>query len=348
MKGIVLLLFVPLAPVVVANELPRLTSLSDKSVSYKRAEKPYVVIKRGNVEAVIVDNRAVDDEVLPKHRAGYSGVASLTHTDRRANLFVPSYAGLNFEHIHDGTVQDRKVLFEPRNAPMQLRVVDQHTAELYQAPTPHYKLESCQRYRMLEDGTIELTVECIPRAKTFINDYVGLFWASYIHQPQSLDIHFKGRESDRNSGARWIRGITPRHGVLSTHLAADDDRTFPHEDGFPLTLVFNRSNFRYTEPWYYGVSHGMALVLMFRPQDRIRLTQSPSGGGNGNPAWDFQCFFPDFKHGQRYQIIMRAMYVPFESREQIERVSAPHRKALGAAGGTGNAASAGSAAPSID
>ncbi|MBP34887.1 MAG: hypothetical protein CMP31_04465 [Roseibacillus sp.] len=330
----------PLAPVVVANELPRLTSLSDKSVSYKRAENPYVVIKRGDVEAVIVDNRPVDDEVLPKHRAGYSGVASLRHTGHRANLFVPSYAGLNFEHIHDGTEQDRKVLFEPRNAPMQLRVVDEHTVELYQAPTPHYKLESCQRYRMLEDGTIELTVECIPRAKTFINNYVGLFWASYIHRPQSLDIHFKGRESDRDAGGRWIRGITPRHGVLSTHLAADDDRSFPHEDGFPLTLVFNRSNFRYTEPWYYGVSHGMTLVLMFRSQDRIRFTQSPSGGGNGNPAWDFQCFFSDFRHGQRYQIIMRMMCVPFESREQIERVSAPHRKALGPAVVTGNAASA--------
>jgi len=324
----------------VANELPRLTSLSDKSVSYKRAENPYVVIKRGDVEAVIVDNRPVDDEVLPKHRAGYSGVASLRHTGHRANLFVPSYAGLNFEHIHDGTEQDRKVLFEPRNAPMQLRVVDEHTVELYQAPTPHYKLESCQRYRMLEDGTIELTVECIPRAKTFINNYVGLFWASYIHRPQSLDIHFKGRESDRDAGGRWIRGITPRHGVLSTHLAADDDRSFPHEDGFPLTLVFNRSNFRYTEPWYYGVSHGMTLVLMFRSQDRIRFTQSPSGGGNGNPAWDFQCFFSDFRHGQRYQIIMRMMCVPFESREQIERVSAPHRKALGPAVVTGNAASA--------
>jgi hypothetical protein len=314
--------------------------LSDKSVSYKRAENPYVVIKRGDVEAVIVDNRPVDDEVLPKHRAGYSGVASLRHTGHRANLFVPSYAGLNFEHIHDGTEQDRKVLFEPRNAPMQLRVVDEHTVELYQAPTPHYKLERCQRYRMLEDGTIELTVECIPRAKTFINNYVGLFWASYIHRPQSLDIHFKGRESDRDAGGRWIRGITPRHGVLSTHLAADDDRSFPHEDGFPLTLVFNRSNFRYTEPWYYGVSHGMTLVLMFRSQDRIRFTQSPSGGGNGNPAWDFQCFFSDFRHGQRYQIIMRMMCVPFESREQIERVSAPHRKALGPAVVTGNAASA--------
>ena len=141
-----------------------------------------------------------------------------------------------------------------------------------------------------------------------------------------------GRESGRKSGARWIRGITPRHGVFSTHLAADDDRTFPHEDDFPLTLVFNCSNFRYTESWYYGVSHGMALVLMFRAQDRIRLTQSPSGGGKGNPAWDFQWFLPDLKLGQRYQIIMRAMYVPFESREQIESLSAPHRKALRAKG----------------
>ena len=70
---------------------------------------------------MIVDNRAVDDAVLMKHRAGYSGVGSLTHAKRKVNLFVPDVAGLNFEHIHDGTTQDRKVLFEPRNAPMELR-----------------------------------------------------------------------------------------------------------------------------------------------------------------------------------------------------------------------------------
>ena len=313
-----------------AEELPRLTSLSNKSISYSQIEMPYVVMKRGDVEAVVVDNRPVDDEVLPKHRAGYSGVGSLTRTERDANLFVPSVAGLNFEHIHDGTVQERKVLFEPRNAPMQLRKVDRHTVELYQAPTPHYGLESCQRYHMLEDGTLELTVECIPRRRTFANGYIGLFWASYIHQPQSLDIYFMGRETGRNSGSHRVRGVTPRHGELSTHLGVDDDRTFSHDEKFPLTLVFNRSNYRYTDPWYYGISHGMALVMMFRPQDGIRMAQSPSGGGNGNPAWDFQCFFSDYQLGQRYQIIMRAMYVPYESHEQIERLSVSHRKALGA------------------
>ena len=119
------------------------------------------------------------------------------------------------------------------------------------------------------------------------------------------------------------------HGVFSTHLAVDDDRNLLHVDDFPLSLVFNRSKYRYTEPWYYGVSHGVAFVQMFRPQDGIRLSQSPSGGGKGNPAWDFQCFFQDFKIDQRYQFVMRALYVPYQSGEQIERLSAPHRKALG-------------------
>ena len=70
-------------------------------------------------------------------------------------------------------------------------------------------------------------------------------------------------------------------------------------------------------------------VFMFRPRDQIRMTQSPSGGGEENPAWDFQYFIPEYKVGQRYQMVMRVMYVPFESTDQIVRVSAPHRKALG-------------------
>ena len=308
---------------------PAVTTLSDSTIKYEVPAAGYHILERNKVRAVVVDNRAVDDDVLPGHRAGYSGVASLTHSQRRDNLFVPTIAGLNFEHIHDGTNQDRKILFEPRNAPMELRVINKHTVELYQAPTPHWKLESVLRYELLEDGTIEMTLECIPRAKTFANGYIGLFWASYIHQPKSLDIHFRGHTDDSDEATRWIRGITPKHGVFSTHPGRDDALVFKHEDDFPLTLVFNRSKFRYDQPWYYGVSHGLAFVQMFRPQDSIRLSQSPSGGGNGNPAWDFQYFISDYEVGQRYQMVMRAMYVPYESPEQIEQVSQPHRQALG-------------------
>ena len=294
------------------------------------SEESYILLERGDIRTVIINNEPVDDEVLPGHRGGYSGVASLAHRSQKRNLFVPMYAGLNFEHIHDGTTQSRDILFEPRRAPMAIKRVDPYTAELYQPPTPHWQLESWLRYQLLEEGAIEMTLECIPHTRTFKNNYIGLFFASYINQPKSLDIHFLGCPSnDVDAKPQWVRGVTPAHGELSTHLALDDNRTFTHDPDFPLTLVFNRSNYHYSEPWYYGVSHGMAFVLMFRPSDHVRLSQSPSGGGRGNPAWDFQWFIPQYEIGKRYQFVMRAVYLPFKSREQIIQATTAHRVALG-------------------
>ncbi len=317
------------------------TSLGDPSVRYRVPATPYVILERGDIQAVIVNNDAVDDEVLKGHRAGYSGVASLTHAQRRENLFVPGVAGLNFEHIIDGTAHaDRRTQFEPRNWPMELRIVEgkdgakMHAVELYQAPTFHHALESCQRYELLEDGTIQLTIEVIPRKASFRNGYICLFWASYIHQPESLDIHFKGwRRADADvrprPAAAWVRGVTPAHGSLSTHPHAGDTRTFPHDEPFPLTLVYSLSGLVYEQPWYFGVSHGMAFVQMFRPGDRVRLTQSPSGGGRGNPAWDFQFYADSYEVDRLHQFVMRAAYVPYESPEQVERATRGHRAALG-------------------
>jgi hypothetical protein len=324
---VVLLTFVALGEVSLGE--PGRTTLSNVAIHYTVPEKPYVVLHRGDVEAVVVDHRAVDDDVAPGHRAGYSGVAVLKHARRPDNLFVPAYAGLNFEHIHDGTTQVREVLFEPRNAPVELRLIDDHTAELYQRPTPHWGLESCLRYEMLPDGAIEMTLECIPRRRSFQNGYIGLFWASYINRPESKTIHFIGHPEPGAPTPQWIDATSPAHGVRATHLAADDRREFPHDPNFPLTLVFNRADDRYDEPWFYGLRQGMAYVQIFRPRDQVRLAQSPSGGGDGNPAWDFQFFIPEYQVGRRYTLVMRAMYLPFESPDQVRRAVEPHRLALG-------------------
>jgi len=241
---------------------------------------------------------------------------------------VPEVAGLNFEHIHDGTKQGQKEKFEPRAFPMQLRVINEHTVEVYQPPTENWKLESCGRYELLEDGAIQYTFECIPRAAGYRNGYIGLFWASYIHRPESTAIYFKGRPREGNGPARWIEAISPAHGTDSTHGPADFP-TLPHvNEDFPLTLIGHPSKYVYTEPWYFGVSHGMAYVLMFRQRDRIWLAQSPDGAGPGDPAWDFQWFITDCKVGDAYGFVMRAAYLPFESREQVERQTRKHREAL--------------------
>jgi CubicO group peptidase (beta-lactamase class C family) len=300
---------------------PGRTSLSDPGVLYTVPDKGYVVLRRGEIEAVIADNRAVDDEVLPGHRAGYHGVAALRSGRDGQNLFVPAYSGLNLEHIHDGTTRPREILFEPRQAPMELRAIDQSTAELYQPPTPTWGLESCLRYEILDDGTIEMTFECVPRRDTFRGGYLGLFWASYIDRPQSLDVHFRGaQEGSGATAAGWLRGFTPKHGEAATHRAIEDLRNLPHDADFPLELPFGFSRLRYAEPWFYGVCRGAAFLQLFRNEDDVRLTQSPSGGGPGCPAWDFQWIVESPRVGRRYQLVMRAAYVPVSGKGESEEV----------------------------
>ena len=66
-------------------------------------------------------------------------------------------------------------------------------------------MESCARYALLDNGTIELTFECIPRTALYKHGYIGLFWASYIEAPEDKAIHFlgRGREEDPSTPARW-------------------------------------------------------------------------------------------------------------------------------------------------
>lgn len=307
---------------------PGVTSLTNAGVAYQTTDQHHVVLQRGDVTAIIVDNAAVDSPELPGHLAGYNGVASLKHRSRDSNFFVPSIAGLNFEHIHDGTAAGLREAFEPRVFPMQLRIIDEYTAELYQPPTGNWGLESCGRYELLQDGTIEYTFECIPRAGGYRHGYIGLFWASYVHQPEDKAIHFQGRRRDSDAPPRWIKAVTPEHGVDSTHPPVDYPYTIQIDTDFPLTLVNHPSKYVYTDPWYYGISHSMAFAQMFRPADQIWMAQSPSGGGNGNPAWDFQWFIPDYRIGEAYGFKMRAAYIPYESHEKIERATRPHREAL--------------------
>lgn len=314
---------------------PGVTSLLDRSVRFRVPQNHHVRLQRGPVTIVVVDNAAVDSPDLPGHRAGYNGLAALRHAAAPDdNYFVPALAGLNFEHIHDGTRTVAREKFEPRRAPMELRIVDEFTVELYQAPTPNWRLESCGRYRLLPDGAIEYTFECIPRAATFQQGWIGLFWASYIAAPEDVAIHFHGREAAASGPGRWLTAVSPAHGIDSTHPPAGPLPDLRFDPEFPLTLVNHPSRFVHTAPWFFGVRRGLAFVQMFRERDRIWPAQSPTGGGAGNPAWDFQWFIPDCQVGAAYGFVMRAACLPFQSPAQVEEATRSHRLALNPAGRT--------------
>lgn len=333
------LLFLALIPAILAvqplpaahpNAAPGVTSLTVKNTRYTVPATHHVQLKRGPVTIIITDNEAVDIPELPGHRAGFNGIASLKHEKTGANLFVPTYAGLNVEDIHDGTSKVNKDIFDPRTSPMQLRVVDEFTVELYQPPTLLWQLESCGRFHLLPDGAIEYTFECIPRAGSFQPGWFSLFWASYIETPEDNGIHFVGRntKAPKNEPAAWIHALSPWHGVDSSVPPAGALPELKFSADFPLQLVTSRSPYVHTEPWFYGVSHGLAFVKMFRERDRIWFSQSPSGGGAINPAWDFHWFVHNWKPGEAYGFVMRTACFPWQNEGQIKDFTAVHRNAL--------------------
>jgi len=58
--------------------------------------------------------------------------------------------------------------------------------------------------------------------------------------------------------------------------------------------------------------------LFSEPKDGIiRFSQSPTGGGPQNPAWDFQFIIPDFKVGKKYSFNTRLVYKVWKGEEDI-------------------------------
>jgi len=165
----------------------------------------------GDLTAVIGDNEGYDG-----HRAGYNGVHRLIHRIQPKSLFTVT--GLNLEHIFDGDQDlrgDRTITFEPRNAPMTFTKISDSEAELHQPPTPTFHLESWTRFKLVAPQYIDLTFRCKPHQHVFAHGYIGLFWASYIFEPENKSIYFRDDKG-------WVQYNTQFHNDQSTVRHVDD------------------------------------------------------------------------------------------------------------------------------
>jgi len=276
---------------------------------------PHDTFRAGDITAIIGDN-SVDDE----HRAGYNGVWNLSHKAESTNLFVPTVAGLNFEHIFDGDKRDtdgsRKIFFEPRTAPMTFKRLSDTSAELHQAPTPTFHVENRTTFQLTAPHYVDMTFRFKPTQHSFAHGYVGLFWASYINAPEDKSIYFL-------NGKMWQQMCSPAHNQQSTARHRDDTPDLKFSDGLGDALYRNLSPLRFDMPFFYGCFHDMVLIVMFDRREGIRFTHSPSGGGvnaeahTTNPAWDFQYILPKYDVLKDYGFKARVAYRPRCQRKEI-------------------------------
>jgi hypothetical protein len=281
-----------------------------------RPEKlePQSVIRLSNgvINAVFVDNASFGEH----HRAGYNGIAELTHRSQDSSVFVPFYAGFNLEHIFGG--DSLAELFEPRKHPMELFRIADDEVLLYQSPTPLSAVESRTVFRLTDPHCIDVIFRFVIHSGEFFqHGYAGLFWASYIHEPPDRNIYFKGSMEGWDS-IGWISAYSTKHGLNSTHLGSYDKVEAYFAPNFNATLASHFSDYRYDRPFYYGRFHNMVLAFLFKPAAGIRFSQSPTGGGGLNPAWDFQLIVPDFEVGKEYSFHARIIYKVFSGEDDME------------------------------
>jgi hypothetical protein len=285
-------------------------------------EGTQVLIKSGNLRVVVADNAAYGTH----HRQGYSGISELYHGSSKRNLFVPAYAGLNFEHIFSGdsTSYDWSI-FEPRIAPIKLRRLEERKVELFQKRTANWPLQSRLIYEHTGENIVEMRARFRPLKDVWDkHGYIGVFFASYIDAPEDMAIHFIGRSRPGKGKAapRWISHLPRTHGDRASHRPAGSTWDPPTDPGFNIALVEGVSEYEYLYPFYYGISRGKVFIMMFKDVENggeLRFAQSPSGGGNGNPAWDFIFLARHYEIGKDIGFTAAAVYTDFKGREDVIR-----------------------------
>ncbi len=289
----------------------------------------FAEVQWGELTAVVGDNGAHGE-----HRAGYNGLWRLQHRGMSRSLFVPTYAGLNHEHIFDG-VQNHthQVFFEPRVAPMRLSRVGEREFLLHQPPTPTFHLESWTTFRFVPPAYVDMSYRCTPRQHAFRNGYIGLFWASYINAPEDKSLYFWGSYGPEG-GPQWVQLCTQAHNDESTVRHANDRLELRFAPDYRDALFKHYSRLRFHEPFFYGRFEDFVIVFMFDRTQGIRFTHSPTGGGynrsfqTSNPAWDFQYIVPNYDVNRTYGFRMRLAVLPACTRDRIREEFTRWRKTL--------------------
>ena len=248
------------------------------------------------------DNAPSDDR-----REGMNG-AVIRHRLDAQGLFAAGLAGLNFEHIFDGQQDDRALHFEPRRAACELEpLADGSGVTLTWPPTPQWGLAARIVLRAVEPDMVDAEYAFTPTRRGSVGDLLGVFFADYINQPAEPGYKFFGREAERGE-ERAIHYASPEHGTASTHRGFDEPNYPPMGAISAHWMYASFSPYVFTRPYFWGEARGLTALWMFDAPEGLRIAHSPSGGGPGNPAWDYIFLMPYYEISRTYRWRSRLAY----------------------------------------
>lgn len=278
-------------------------------------------LRVSRLECLVGNNKSVESE-FGRHKAGYNGVFWMRSPDQPETPFVPTFAGLNLEHFFDARGHyEGHSFFAPRWAPMQLKHLSDVSVELHQRRTGAFDVESWTRMSVAEPYYLDFDFRFVIHDDDFKSPFMGVFWASYINGPQDKSMYFLDAASTLDQPL-WRQFCTQQHNRDSS-VSSKNERLDLNFEKPGETLFSSASPLRYGEAFFYGRFRNMVLIYIFQPNDNLRLTHSPSGGGTAasgddtSPAWDFHLIVPRYEVGKDYRLSARVVYKPWVDRDDV-------------------------------
>ena len=297
-----------------------------------------------------------DNASLGIHRRGYNGLAALIPRHSGNNLFVPTYAGLNYETIsltgmptyrHEPTKQDHQSKFEPRKEAMYIESADDREVVLVQPESPHSGVEARICFRIAEPHYLHQRIGLTFHKRFCDTDQASAFtslWASYLHMPPDRHLYLKPDWQVGDPLDHWFGLTSAGHGATGyqirrlpdgqrltapAHLQAmtrqepmtQSELAALTDAGWPPTALPRAAFASAPLSFYYGFCHDdLMLLKIFRQPQHFRLAYSPCGGGEEPawcPAWDYVLKLDDAPTGTTHVWELCVAVKPFQGRADV-------------------------------
>jgi hypothetical protein len=275
-----------------------------------------------------------DNSPLGIHREGYNGVASLIPRRSPNNLFVPTYAGMNYETINltglSPYVEKTGRKFEPRCEPMHVDSADDKSVVLVQPETSHAHVSARIIFSVDEPHYLHQRIELTAHRRfNPENEACSLssLWASYMHMPVNRDIYMN---TDAETELQGWYGLTKvDHASRDLNVVSLPDGEISASDHLDLSAATDTLSEGSPDlsrildaglPFYYGLCHDLVFLMLFKQPENFRLAYSPCGGGKEpawNPAWDYVLRHEDIRIGKKHTWDLCLVVKPYLGRADV-------------------------------